>query len=608
VSSDPILLFLHGVGAGDPEDAWQVALSAALIRRGYPALDPDRWIAPKYSYALQNGDGKLRLPPVTVKQPSRDDARANRRAFERRTSAMEYRLGQHDPGSGAFGAAALVDLSFETHPFAQAYNYLHDEQTRARVLNRILEALPASGRLLIVGHSLGSVIAADLVRRLPSDLQLVGMVTIGSPLASGSVQATALRDAMQEPPTNLDWWVNFWNDRDPVAALRGLSSVMPWLLDLRVSTPPSLRVHSAVEYLSDLRVAEAIGYALHGSLSRELVTTSSALDAPLDDEENVVLLALRYAHLVSGQLKDDHRDRFLGAVRATQANVIEALLSRREADGRPRPERLAALGFDLADPESTAPAPAPGAHVDPENALAQLIVLASDNVIRPFEIAITDPARRQAMREITAELGLGTAFGDDVLDAIRRAEGVLDAGKGVNWIKVGALGAGAVAIVIATGGLAIAAGAGLAGAAALTSALAAFGPGGMIGGLITAGSLVTAGGGGIAFGLANAGTSAEVVESVVMRQLAAAILREKRGFDQDPGVWHLLVETERQVRRQYERLDEYSDPKSPVLADLRRKTQTVERALEFLRENGLEPGLTRTTPDSVRSDNVKGRR
>jgi pimeloyl-ACP methyl ester carboxylesterase len=600
VSAGPVLLFLHGVGTGDVEDGWQVALSGALVRLGYPALEPERWIAPKYAYALRNGDGKYRLPPITVKQLGKDDARINRREFERRTSAMEYRLGQHEDLPNWPGAGTVVDVAFETNLFKQAHNYLHDEQARARVLTRVLDALPDSGEVLIVGHSLGSVVAADLVRRLPAGLNVVGMITIGSPLASGSVRATDLREAMQEPPTNLGWWINFWNGFDPVAAHRGLSSVMPWLLDLRVTTPPTPRVHDAVEYLSDSRVAEAIGYAMHGSLSTDLVRTVNAVDVPLDADERVVLLALRYAHLVATYLKDDQQDRFTGALRAIQSEAVEAMLQRRDVEGRPRPELIAQLAFDFADPTAEATPPAPGMYLTKEDALVQLIVLASDNFLRPFDIGFSESIKRQAMRDLTAELGLGSVLGGDVLDAVDRAEKVLAGSKGPNWIRIGAMGAGAVALVVATGGIALAAGAGLAGAAALTSALAAFGPGGMIGGLITAGTLVTAGGGGIAFGLASSGTSSEAVESIVMRQLAAVILRQKLDLEQDPAVWHLLVETERQVRRAHERLDEYSDPKSPVLVELRKKIQLVERALDFMREEGLEPAAEPQTTSAAR--------
>lgn len=147
---------------------------------------------------------------------------------------------------------------------------------------------------------------------------------------------------------------------------------------------------------------------------------------------------------------------------------------------------------------------------------------------------------------------------------------------------------------MATGGLA-----GLAGAAVITSALAGFGPGGMIGGLLAAGNLVTARGDGIAIGLANSGTTAETLEAVVARPLAAAILRQLQHLEQDGAVWRILVETEIVVRREHERLDEFSDESAPALKELKRKIEAIERALKYLRENGLEPGVPPSHPDET---------
>lgn len=59
-----------------------------------------------------------------------------------------------------FAVSAVTTLP----PFKQAHNYLTSVEIRAQVLKRILEALPESGRVVIVGHSLGSVIAASLIR------------------------------------------------------------------------------------------------------------------------------------------------------------------------------------------------------------------------------------------------------------------------------------------------------------------------------------------------------------------------------------------------------------------------------------------------------------
>ncbi|TFD36293.1 hypothetical protein E3T34_01065 [Cryobacterium sp. TMT1-62] len=599
MSNEPILLFLHGVGDGDKDDNWKIRFTEALTSLGYPDLDTVRVIAPKYAHALKGWDEKVPLPGVTIKQPPRDVAKKNRRDFERRMGAVEFRLGRHDRGHGYAGGNAYigagVGLGRAGLPLLkQAHNYLKNPEIRAQVLNRILTKLPESGRLVLVGHSLGSVIAADLVRRLPVGLEVVGMVSIGSPLANGSFDVDKLRETLKEPPTNLAWWVNFWNAPDLVAAHRGVSSVFPWMVDFRIDTKKvGIQAHAAAEYLSNEAVATAIGFALFGSRSKELAGIDKGLDIPVDAIERMALLALRYAHLLKMRLEGDQRDRFAGALRHVQAAVVDDIRRRNDSEDRHRrgmPSAIARLAFDLSDPHATVPDPLPCSHLPKDEAVVLLTILAAENVIRPFEITISKDKWQDAMKDLTAEMGLGSQYGADVFAAAKRAQEALSGG--VNWMKWGALGASAALIVLATGGLALAAGAGLAGAAAITSALAAFGPGGMMGGLLTAGTLLTAGGSGLAFGLASAGTTAATLEAVVERQLAAAVLRKCHDLEQDPAAWRVLAETEIEVRREYERLDEFSDESSLGLKELKRKIQTIERALKYLRDNGLEPGIT----------------
>ncbi|TCK63143.1 hypothetical protein [Curtobacterium sp. PhB136] len=583
------LLFLHGVGDGDRDDLWRLTLEGSLRALRYPSLDAVQVISPKYAHALTGWDEKLPVPALTIKQPTRDTARENRREFERRTGAIELRLGRHDRGPGVPGVHALMGLAVALPTFEQAKNYLRDPQVRAQVLSFILSKLPETGRLVIVGHSLGSVIAADLVRRLPIGLHVAGMVTIGSPLASAAFDVDNLRDSLADPPTNLEWWVNFWNPADPVAVRRGLSSVIPWLVDLRVDTGSlMIDAHAAVDYLGDHTVAEAIGYAVFGSRSQELAKVESGVDVPLDAGELYAVLALRYAHLMKHQLKGDVQRRFAGALRRVQATAVDDIRSRNKREGRPMPSAVAHLAFDFSDPSAPLPEPAPVSSLTREDAVVPLTVLASENVVRPFEIALPRDKWRNAMRDMTAEMGLGSQFGSDVFEVAKIAEAALS--NGPNWIKIGALGIGAAAIIFATGGLVLAAGAGLAGAAAVTSALASFGPGGMIGGLLSAGTLVGAGGGGIALGLASSGTNAATLEAVVERRLGAELLRQRQQLDVDPTVWTTLAETEIEVRREHERLDEFSDDGATTIKELKRKIVILERALKFLKDKGLEPG------------------
>lgn len=588
MTDQSVLLFLHGVGAGDPDDVWKDVLDAKLREIGYPGLGGVTVIAPKYPNSLVASDDRHPLPGITVKEPSGEEARRNRLEFDRRESAIENLLEKHERGSDWLLGEPLTDVALRAKVFAQAKNYLRKPQVRANVLTRVLGEVPASGRVVIIGHSLGSVVAADVLRRLPRGVRVVGMVSIGSPLSSASFHVDGLRDGLRQPPTNLDWWVSFWNPLDPVTTHRGVSSAFPWMTDYRVKTTVNHKVHDAVTYLADARVALVVGHALHGSQSKELATVMKGLDVPVDATETLMLLALRYAYLTEVKLQGAVKERYAYARREVQANAVAALMDRRTQDDRPVPAAVASLALDLTDPHSPVPEPGRISHVSKDEAVLPLISVMTANVIRPFEIDVDETVRVEALEDLTIEMGLGRQYARDLIDA---GVAVREALSGsTNWVRWTALGLGAAALVAATGGLALAAAPGVAGAAAITSALAAFGPGGMIGGLLTAGVLVGTGGGGVVLGLTSPGTTAEAVEAVVSTQLTAAILRQRQELEQDFATWATLAEAGRALRREQAHLAATSDPSAPSLKELERKLRTVDRALVYLTAVGLGPG------------------
>lgn len=590
MSHTPILLYLHGVGEGDPGQEWRDALEKALARLGYPDLSGVEVVIPKYPNSLHGVDDEVPLPDETVKVPRRDDAKINRRDFERRRTAMESLLGRDDRGEGLPAGDHLAPIAAGMKSFIQADNYLKDPNIRASVLCRVLRGLPQTGRLVIVGHSLGSIIAADLVRRLPTDLEVAGIVTIGSPLAQETFHTPGLRKSLSEPPANLEWWVNFWSTADAVPIRRGASTVFPWILDQRIQQRVGLhpvRAHSARTYLKNATVATAIGRGLFGSLSKEVVLAEKGLDIPLDDLETRALVALRYAHLTVKELEGERRDRYVDALRQVQATTFNQLKARNASESRGMPTAIAKLAVDLSDPASRAPEPELPTHLSIEDAVLPLVALAVGNVLQPVEIEVSEEKQQSAMEQLTLDMELGARFGANVCEAVELAQNVLKGPK--NRVKWAALGLGATAIVAATGGLALAAAPGVAGAAAVTSALAAFGPGGMVGGLLTAGTFAGAGGGGIAIGLAAPGTTADAMEAVVAIQLATAILRDKQDLSQDQQTWSDLVETEDKVRRELARLKVLSDKNARNVKELQRKLDAVERALSYLRSCDLDP-------------------
>lgn len=203
LSNKTILIFLHGVGDGDPQNHWKDRLSQSLVDVEYPPLDDVEVIVPKFAHALKGTDDVQSVPPITYKRPRRSEAGAYRREFEHRMAGLEFKLGRHDSGNGWPLGGNVIDAAFSTKFFKQAKNYMENERIRAGVLEWILKMVPANGRIVIVGHSLGSVIAADLLLRLPKDIEVAGLVTIGSPLGHRAFDVEKLGTDLKDPPTHL---------------------------------------------------------------------------------------------------------------------------------------------------------------------------------------------------------------------------------------------------------------------------------------------------------------------------------------------------------------------------------------------------------------------
>lgn len=578
------LLFLHGVGDGDPDDVWSETLDSSLRDVGYPGLADVNVIAPKYPNSLNGVDDDLPLPRVLIKPERGDRALALRREFLRRRTALEVALGGDEPGRGLpiIGSSEQIPV-----PFKQVRNYLSDRKVRAAVLHRIIQQIPATGPVVIVAHSLGSIIAADLLRRLNPDVAVAGMVTIGSPLGFASIHLDDFEANLREAPGNLGWWVNFWSPTDVVVGNRGISPHFPWVLDHRVRTSVSANPkepHFAASYLAQKKIVATIGRAVFGSLSKEVVLAPKGVELRLDFTETVAVLRLKYAHILHSEMRGGRKARFAEALRQTQAETVSNIAARNEKDNRPLPSAIVQLAVDLSDPDSEPSPPTAPAHIDESDACQILIAFAELNVIHPFEIEIKDEERERALGALSVEMGFGKQLAADVFDALDRAEKILRGS--LNWKRWAAIGLGGSALAIATGGLAFAAAPGAVGAAAITSALAAFGPGGMIGGLLTAGSLVGAGSGSLAVGIAAPETSADVAEMFVTAQLANVLLHESRKLPPPEHTLNELVDAYARVRDQFELMEAVSDPNAASVKALRRKRDLLARAVNHLSPEG----------------------
>ena len=153
---------------------------------------------------------------------------------------------------------------FVVTSFAQVSRYLTDDTIRTLTRSVVLELVDAETRI-IIGHSLGSVVAYECSHLLTHPLPL--LVTIGSPLGLRTIVTERVIPPPSFPP-RVGVWLNVANREDVVAAepdLRPLfaenvpvSSRFEGIWFDEASKDP----HRAETYLGRLSVGRAVIEAL----------------------------------------------------------------------------------------------------------------------------------------------------------------------------------------------------------------------------------------------------------------------------------------------------------------------------------------------------------
>jgi hypothetical protein len=132
------------------------------------------------------------------------------------------------------------------------------------VIARLLEQLPSSGDFVVVAHSLGSVVACDLLRYLGPQQRISSLITIGSPLGiQGMWKQTAYPVRKHFPYDRIGAWVNISSLFDPVTGGRGLHHRHLPVIDLHIA-PRCARKdsHSHKAYAGHRAFATTLAWAL----------------------------------------------------------------------------------------------------------------------------------------------------------------------------------------------------------------------------------------------------------------------------------------------------------------------------------------------------------
>jgi Lecithin:cholesterol acyltransferase len=95
------------------------------------------------------------------------------------------------------------------------------KELRARLLAKLNEALAAAEKVVIVSHSMGTMISYDLLRNVPECPTVDTFITLGSPLGVTEVQEQLIApdvDKIDFPAPKVGRWINIYDSMDPIAA------------------------------------------------------------------------------------------------------------------------------------------------------------------------------------------------------------------------------------------------------------------------------------------------------------------------------------------------------------------------------------------------------
>ena len=182
-------------------------VAAAIVVRGETAADDERRFVRSVLLETQQ---RLGISDAELA------AAAGPEVLERGPLNWEWLQGilraidQHVPhGSGASIALFTNDV----------YNYLHNDAVRQDIEAGISAALTPGVETVVVGHSLGSVITYNLLRRKgeAKGWQVPLYVTVGSPLGVTAIREALKSFATTRCPSCVAHWFNAMDVRDVVA-------------------------------------------------------------------------------------------------------------------------------------------------------------------------------------------------------------------------------------------------------------------------------------------------------------------------------------------------------------------------------------------------------
>lgn len=280
-----LIIGIHGLSNKPPASrlkAWWTeaiveGLRRNLERSGGIAFDLAYWADLMYDAPLDPDPEPYAPAAGTGPLPRRQDSSRRRIKDQSKAAAV----GLADKTTAVPGLGRIVDEVIERKA-PDLHAYYHDPDQRLRIQQKLSDALAAAHQagqhILLIAHSMGSIVAFDVLSTIESTLpgfRVHHLITVGSPLGFHQVKKKIrAEDVPLRVPETVEAWTNLADRKDKVASdtrlrtdyksnRRGVGVVDRLVINGYVAPPPpghegKPNPHKIYGYLRTPELSEAI--------------------------------------------------------------------------------------------------------------------------------------------------------------------------------------------------------------------------------------------------------------------------------------------------------------------------------------------------------------
>lgn len=283
------LVFVHGIAQEGKDEnelkrVWLEALDVGLAKAGLGSIRQHEVVFPYYGDKLAELRELLKAPDSVQWQTKgmpasssldRTETELLREIIAEQFVDSDITQGVRTKGFENTELALALARAADRTPFG-AYlirfvkgvsAYLNHKQISQKI-DEIVRPAIGTDPCVVVGHSLGSVVAFRVLRELGRSVSVERFVTLGSPLGLNTIRTLITPPALQVP-AGVKSWTNAFDPKDVVSLHpldRSTWNVNPAIVNIAGVENHTSNHHGISGYLDDAQVAGAIYEALQAWL------------------------------------------------------------------------------------------------------------------------------------------------------------------------------------------------------------------------------------------------------------------------------------------------------------------------------------------------------